>query len=94
MTDGIETPRHPEESARIDFLGAARLALGDAKRQAAMGHAMATFRGNRAAVLAHLPEWEAWREEARAVKARTLAHLDTYLDRLDRNVRAVEEQVH
>ncbi len=94
MTNEAGAARTLPESAPIDFLGAARAALKDTTRQAAIARAMHTFRANRAAALPHLPEWETWREEARAVKADTLAHLDTYLDRLDRNVRAAGGYVH
>ncbi|MBI3975136.1 MAG: iron-sulfur cluster-binding protein [Armatimonadetes bacterium] len=87
-------PVEPSDSGQIDFRGAARRALTDPLRQGAIGLAVHTFRQNRAAVLSGLPEWEAWREQARAIKAHTLAHLDVYLDRLDRSVRGAGGQVH
>jgi L-lactate dehydrogenase complex protein LldF len=94
VTDATGAATGREEPARIDFLAGARLALGNEERRAATAHALATFRAKRAAIVAQLPEWEAWREEARTVKAHTLAHLDTYLDRLDRSVRGAGGQVH
>ncbi len=78
----------------IDFTTEARRAMADPVFQGAVGRAVHLFRGNRARVLAELPQWEEWREQARAIKAHTLAHLDYYLDLLDRRIRAAGGQVH
>ncbi|MDD3579768.1 MAG: lactate utilization protein B [Desulfobacca sp.] len=34
------------------------------------------------------PEWEAWREQARTIKAEVIAHLDDYLEQLTRQVQS------
>ena len=43
---------------------------------------------------AAVPEWEALRERAAAIKAHTLAHLDEYLEQFERNALAHGAQVH
>jgi L-lactate dehydrogenase complex protein LldF len=78
----------------IDFSGSARRALDDPVLQTNLQRAVHAFRQNRTRVLATLPEWETWREQARAIKAHALAHLDRYLEMLDRNVRGAGGHVH
>ncbi len=92
MTEATTTSA--THSTRVDFRRDAQQALADPVMQTTIGHAVRTFRFNRARILSTLPEWEDWREEARAVKAHTLAHLDHYLNLLDRNVRAAGGTVH
>ena len=89
---GPERAHH--EAGQIDFLDGARRALADPAFQANLQRAVHTFRQNRTRALATLPEWEAWREQARAIKAHALAHLDHYLEMLDRSVRGAGGQVH
>ena len=62
------------------FAANARAALDDATLRGALRRATDTFAERRAAALAGVPEWEALREEARAIKAHTLARLDHYLE--------------
>ena len=52
------------------------------------------FRLRRAQAVERLPEFEALREEGRAIKDHTLAHLDFYLELYERNVVAAGGQVH
>ncbi len=78
----------------IEFLDHARRVLDDPAFQHNVGHAVHVFRARRAEVLKDFAGWEEWREQARTIKAHTLAHLDTYLDHFDRNVRAAGGQVH
>ena len=68
--------------------------LGDPAFQRQLGRSVHIFRARRAEVLEGLGAWAEWREQARAIKAHTLAHLDTYLDRFDRQVRAAGGQMH
>jgi len=82
------------DQSPIEFVDAARRALDDPAFQANLGGAVRTFRANRGRVLQGLAEWETWREQARAIKAHTLAHLDHYLERFDRSVRAAGGRVH
>ncbi len=60
-------------------------ALTDARLQGAMVFAR-NFAGRRAAAAERLPEFEALRDSARAIKDHTLAHLDLYLEAYERKV--------
>ena len=68
-------------------------ALNDARLQAAMSFSR-NFVVRRAASAARLPEFEALRDSARAIKDHTLAHLDLYLEAYELKVRASGGQVH
>ncbi|HSV00653.1 MAG TPA: lactate utilization protein B [Roseiarcus sp.] len=68
-------------------------ALNDARLQAAMSFSR-NFVVRRAASAARLPEFEALRDSARAIKDHTLAHLDLYLEAYESKVRASGGQVH
>src|SRR5436309_15529670 len=59
-----------------------------------MGKATQTIRGKRAAVVDEMPDWEALREAGRAIKERTLRHLDSYLMQLEQSVVRAGGQVH
>ncbi|MCT2589266.1 iron-sulfur cluster-binding protein [Streptomyces sp. N2-109] len=76
------------------FPEAARTALGDTQLRSNLAHATDTIRRKRAAVVAEVDDWEELREAGRAVKERTLRHLDTYLVRLEERVTAAGGQVH
>src|SRR2546429_4833172 len=69
-------------------------ALANTQLRRNMGKATQTIRGKRAAVVAELPDWEALREAGRAIKERTLRHLDQYLVELEASVRQAGGQVH
>jgi L-lactate dehydrogenase complex protein LldF len=69
-------------------------ALGNANLQQALQLMRAGFPGRRAAVIAKLPEFDALRDEAKAIKDHVLAHLDFYLETFERNVVAQGGQVH
>ena len=60
-------------------------ALTDVRLQGAMTFAR-NFAGRRAAAAERLPEFEALRDSARAIKDHTLAHLDLYLEAYERKV--------
>ena len=68
-------------------------ALTDARLQGAMAFSR-NFVGRRAAAVARLPEFEALRDSARAIKDHTLAHLDLYLEAYERKVRESGGEVH
>ena len=76
------------------FPANARAGLGNATLQRALGLARTGFPARRAQAVARLPEFEALREEGRAIKDHTLAHLDFYLELYERNVMAAGGQVH
>ena len=68
-------------------------ALTDARLQGALVHAR-NFTHRRADAADRLPEFEALRDSARAIKDHTLAHLDLYLEAYERKVRESGGQVH
>src|SRR5579864_8053339 len=72
----------------------ARAGLADPVLQRALGLARTGFPARRAEAVARLPEFEALRDEGRAIKDHTLAHLDFYLELYERNVIAAGGRVH
>ncbi len=84
MTVVATTPR---------FKGNVHDALTDARLQGALVHA-SNFAGRRALAAARLPEFEALRDSARAIKDHTLAHLDLYLEAYERKVVETGGHVH
>ncbi len=76
------------------FPDAARDALADTQLRRNLGHATATIRGKRAAVVAECDDWEELRRAGEAVKAGVMARLDEHLERLEREVVARGGQVH
>lgn len=76
------------------FKANAHKALHDATLQGVMDKLKDKFVGKRAGAVAKLPEFEALREEGRAIKDHALAHLDLYLERFEAQVLAAGGQVH
>jgi L-lactate dehydrogenase complex protein LldF len=72
----------------------ARAALGNANLQKALTLMRSGFPERRAAAIARLPEFEALREEAKAIKDHALEHLDFYLETFEQQVTARGGQVH
>jgi L-lactate dehydrogenase complex protein LldF len=79
---------------RTPFPEAARPALADAQLRRNLGHATRTIRAKRAGVVEELPDWETLREAGRALKERTLRHLDDYLEQFEVAVQAAGGHVH
>jgi L-lactate dehydrogenase complex protein LldF len=77
-----------------DFKANAQGALANAHLQQALKLMRAGFPGRRAAAIARLPEFDALRDEAKAIKDHVLAHLDFYLETFERNVVAQGGHVH
>lgn len=69
-------------------------ALADTQLRRNMGKATQTIRGKRAAVVGEMDDWEQLREAGRAIKERTLRHLDRYLLQLEESVQRAGGQVH
>src|SRR5881392_2815699 len=76
------------------FPANARAGLADPILQQALGLARTGFPQRRLEAIARLPEFEELREEGRALKDHTLAHLDFYLELYERNVAASGGHVH
>lgn len=82
---GGKTPR---------FEASARVSLADAQLRHNMGKATRTIREKRAAAVEEMPDWQELREAGRALKERTMRHLDEYLLRLEESVREAGGHVH
>ena len=76
------------------FKANARKALADAQLQRALGNVRAGFIDKRRKAVEALPEFEALRESARAIKDHALAHLDLYLEAYEAKVKASGGHVH
>ena len=69
-------------------------ALKDKSLQKALGNVKRGFIAKRAKARAALPEFEALRDEAKAIKTHTLQHLDLYLSRFEDKVKGAGGNVH
>src|SRR5947209_4640716 len=78
----------------VRFEEAARVALANTQLRRNMGKATQTIRAKRAAVVGELPDWQELREAGRAIKERTLRHLDKYLVELEASVERAGGRVH
>jgi L-lactate dehydrogenase complex protein LldF len=76
------------------FRANARAALGDAQLQRALGNMQRDFVDRRGRAVGALPEYDALKAEAKALKDHTLAHLDFYLARFAEQVEAAGGMVH
>ena len=76
------------------FEVSARESLADSQLRRNLGKATQTIREKRAVAVEELPDWEELREAGRALKERTLRHLDTYLLRLEESVTGAGGVVH
>ncbi|HEY7485522.1 MAG TPA: lactate utilization protein B [Streptosporangiaceae bacterium] len=69
-------------------------AVGDAQLRHNLRKATHTIRAKRANVVGELPDWAELRAAGKAIKDRTLRHLDHYLEQLEASVTAAGGQVH
>src|SRR5437763_14084134 len=72
----------------------ARAGLANPVLQTALGLARTGFPLRRQQAIERLPEFEALREEGRAIKDHTLQHLEFYLELYGKNVTSAGGQVH
>ena len=77
-----------------NFKQNAREALADPQLQKAMGNVRSGFIDKRQAAIDALPEFDALRDNARAIKDHALANLDLYLEAYETKVRAAGGFVH
>jgi L-lactate dehydrogenase complex protein LldF len=82
----VSAQRMPTYVGMPSFPDAARGAVADTQLRRNLTHATHAIRTKRAGAVAELPDWEALRQAAKAIKDHTLANLDTYLLRLEENV--------
>jgi L-lactate dehydrogenase complex protein LldF len=76
------------------FPDAAREALADTQLRRNLGHATATIRAKRAAVVGEVADWPELRRAGEALKAYTMSHLDQLLTQLEAAVVARGGVVH
>jgi L-lactate dehydrogenase complex protein LldF len=81
-------------SPAMPFPESAKLALANTQLRRNMGKATRAIRGKRNTAVEELPDWEALREAGRAIKDRTLRHLDRYLIQLEESVTKAGGKVH
>ncbi len=98
MTTFLGMPTAPRGVGHLrgkdPFPVAARRALADTQLRRNLAKATSGIRAKRASVVAEVPDWEQLREAGRAIKVRTMAHLDRYLEQLEAQVTAHGGAVH
>jgi len=77
-----------------EFKSNAHHALDDGQLQRALGNVRAGFIDKRIKAVNGLPEFEALREQARAIKNHTLANLDLYLEAYEKRATEAGAKVH
>ncbi len=82
------------EATSRGFVANARAGLADAALQESLSLFQGGFTQKRAAAAERLPEFEALRDRARAIKDHTLARLDFYLERFEEKVVEAGGTVH
>ncbi|GAA1070897.1 lactate utilization protein B [Nocardiopsis composta] len=76
------------------FPAAARQAVQDAQLRHNLRKATHTIRGKRGEVVGELDDWAELRDAGRAIKDRTLRHLDRYLEQLEEQATGAGATVH
>jgi L-lactate dehydrogenase complex protein LldF len=76
------------------FPVAAKAALQNDQLRRNVRHATDVIRGKRAVVVGEMPDWEALRDAAHAIKEHTLRHLDAYLEQFEANCTRAGGRVH
>ncbi len=83
-----------DKGATPTFEESAKVSLGDHQLRRNLGKATKTIREKRTAVVEEMPDWQELREAGRALKARTMRHLDDYLLELEESVKKAGGRVH
>ena len=94
MTPGSRPPDAFSAGETPTFEASARESLSDSQLRRNLGKATQTIRAKRADAVAEMPDWEELREAGRALKARVMRHLDTYLPQLEESVTRAGGTVH
>ncbi|MCK5941219.1 MAG: lactate utilization protein, partial [Planctomycetes bacterium] len=84
----------PHDMTPNAFHAQSRQALKNPVLTGALRRATDTFAERRKTSIDPIPEWQQWREQARAVKAHTLARLDHYLEQFVENAERRGVHVH
>ena len=77
-----------------EFSVGAKHALQNTQLRRNMGKATQTIRAKRAAVVGEVADWEELRDAGERIKADTMAHLDVYIQQLEKNIQAAGGTVH
>lgn len=72
----------------------ARQALNDQQLRDALRNLVRVFGERRGEAISNVPNWQDLRDQARAIKDETLAHLDAYLEQFAHNAQRAGAQVH
>ena len=78
----------------LNFRANATKAIADASLRASMKNAADTFGAKRASAVAGVPDFEALREKASAIRMGVLDDLKTYVDRFSQNAAKAGATVH
>ena len=76
------------------FPKAARALVGDTQMRKNVRHATNVIQGKRAKVVQEMPDWQQLREAGRRLREHTMANLDVYLERFEKNFTAAGGTVH
>ena len=94
MTPKTKPPDAFSPGETPTFEASARESLRDSQLRRNLGKATQTIRRKRTVAVEEMPDWEELREAGRALKERTLRHLDTYLLQLEESVTRAGGVVH
>jgi L-lactate dehydrogenase complex protein LldF len=94
MTPKTKPPDAFSPGETPTFEASARESLRDSQLRRNLGKATQTIRRKRAVAVEEMPDWESLREAGRALKERTLRHLDEYLLQLEGSVTRAGGVVH
>ena len=94
MTPKTKPPDAFSPGETPTFEASARESLRDSQLRRNLGKATQTIRRKRAVAVEEMPDWESLREAGRALKERTLRHLDEYLLQLEGSVSRAGGVVH
>ena len=94
MTPKTKPPDAFSPGRTPTFEVSARESLRDTQLRRNLGKATQTIRRKRAVAVEEMPDWEELREAGRALKERTLRHLDEYLLQLEESVTRAVGVVH
>ena len=94
MTPKTKPPDAFSPGETPTFEASARESLRDSQLRRNLGKATQTIRRKRTIAVEEMPDWEELREAGRALKERTLRHLDTYLLQLEESVTRAGGVVH
>jgi L-lactate utilization protein LutB len=90
----VSTPPSAKQARRPlpTFQASAKQALANTQLRHNLSKATHTIRAKSAQVISEMPDWQELREAGRALKERTLRHLDTYLLELEASVQQASRQ--